>query len=233
MNHVNGKPTNLAVPRLENGDRLTRFEFERRYEAMPKPCKAELVEGVVFMASPIRWFSHGGPHIDMNTWLGAYRAATPGTDAADNSTIRLDLDNVPQPDAVLMILPQCGGQAIFTSDDYVERAPELVVEVAASSVSLDLGSKLQAYRRNGVREYIVWRVLDQAIDWFILRNGAYVPLSGDPTGLLKSEKFPGLWLNVAAMLQRDLATVLMVLQQGLASPEHSQFVADLEARGKS
>ena len=38
---------------LEHGDHLTREEFERRYEAMPHVRKAELIEGVVYMPSPV------------------------------------------------------------------------------------------------------------------------------------------------------------------------------------
>jgi Uma2 family endonuclease len=145
----------------------------------------------------------------------------------DNSTARLDLDNDAQPEALLLIDPARGGQAEISADDYVVKAPELVAEVAASSVSYDLNAKLRVYRRNGVREYIVWRVLNKAIDWFVLREDQYEALSSDPQGLLRSEVFPGLWLDAAALLRGDLATVLAVVQQGLASPEHAAFVARL------
>ena len=230
MNHLNGKRPPFAIPRLENGDRLTRPEFERRYEAMKKPCRAELIEGVVYMPSPARWASHGGPHSDILIWLGNYRIATPGVDSANDATVRLDLANEPQPDAVMVILPEYGGQAVFSADDYLEQAPELVAEVSASTASIDLGAKLIVYQRNGVREYIVWRVLDDALDWFVLRNGAYERLVPDPLGILKSEVFPGLWLAVAALLRRDGTTVLAVLQQGLASVEHARFSAQLQTQ---
>jgi Uma2 family endonuclease len=161
------------------------------------------------------------------TWLGNYTACTPGVEVADNTTARLDLDNEPQPDALLFIDPACGGQARIDADDYIEGAPELVVEVASSSASYDLHVKLRVYRRNGVREYIVWRVLEQELDWFVLRAGQYARMSVDAEGLLKSEVFPGLWLDPAALLRGDLATVLAVVQRGLASPEHAAFVARL------
>jgi Uma2 family endonuclease len=216
-----------TVPPLENGDRLTRPEFERRYDAMPHLKKAELIEGVVHMAAAARLKRHGGPQRDLITWLGVYSAATLGVDGADNTSDRLDLDNEPQPDGLLYIEPECGGQATISEDDYLEGAPELIGEVAASSASYDLGPKLNAYRRNGVKEYVVWRVLDKEIDWFVLREGRYQrqPLGDD--GIYRSEVFPGLWLDKAAMLRRDLAQVLKVLQQGLVSEEHEQFVARL------
>ncbi|MGZ3472634.1 MAG: Uma2 family endonuclease, partial [Isosphaeraceae bacterium] len=140
------------VPELENGDRLTREEFERRYEAMPNLKKAELIEGAVYMPSPVRQRRHSRPHLHLCTWLGHYEAGTPGVEGGDNGSIRLDLDNEPQPDAFLFIQPECGGQARISSDDYVEGAPDMVAEVASSSASYDLGVKLQVYRRNGVRE---------------------------------------------------------------------------------
>ena len=135
--------------------------------------------------------------------------------------------NEPQPDALLLIDPTCGGRRCLSTDDYIEGPPELVAEVASSSVSYDLHAKLHVYRRNGVREYVVWRVLEQAIDWFVLRAGQYERLPVDANGLLRSEVFPGLWLDPAALVRGDLATVLAMVQQGLGSPEHAAFVARL------
>jgi Uma2 family endonuclease len=212
---------------LENGDKLTRAEFERRYEAMPHLKKAELIEGVVYVPSPVRHRFHGRQHIHLANWLGHYEAGTPGVEASDNSTVRLDLDNEPQPDGLLFIDPACGGQALIDADGYIEGAPELVAEVASSSASYDLHAKLRVYRRNGVCEYIVWRVLEQEIDWFVLRAGQYERLPLDTAGLLRSEIFPGLWLDPAALLRGDLATVLAVVQRGLASPEHAAFARRL------
>ena len=165
------RPIYDPIPILENGDRLTRAEFERRYEAMPELKKAELIEGVVYMPSPVRHHHHGIPHSHMVIWLGLYKVRTPGLVISDNSTVRLDLDNEPQPDVQLLVDPALGGQTTVSDDDYVEGAPELVVEVASSSASYDLGTKKDAFCRNGVREYVVWRVLDGEIDWFVLREG--------------------------------------------------------------
>jgi len=212
---------------LETGDRMSRPEFERRYARMPHLKKAELIEGVVYMPSPVRLQRHGRPNGHIAAWLTVYEAATPGTFAADNSTVRLDLDNEPQPDALLMIDPARGGQAQISAEDYIEGAPELVAEVAASSVSIDMNTKLNAYRRNGVREYVVWRVLNRQIDWFVLREGEYQPLTPDERGILRSEVFPGLWLDPAALVAGDMARVLAVLHEGLASPEHAAFVGRL------
>jgi Uma2 family endonuclease len=223
-----GTGNEAPIPPLEAGDRLTRAEFERRYAAMPHVKKAELIEGRVYMPSPVSQENHGEQHFDVITWLGTYRAFTPGTRGGDNSTVRLDLDNEPQPDTFLMILPAHGGQAAVGSHGYVERAPELVVEVAASSVSYDLHEKLNAYRRNGVREYLVWRTLDHAFDWFVIREGRFEPLAPGEDGILRTEVFPGLWLDPAALLAGDLARVLAVLQQGIASEEHTAFVASLQ-----
>jgi Uma2 family endonuclease len=216
-----------AVPALENGDRLTRAEFERRYEAMPHLKKAELIEGVVYVPSPVRHRQHGSPHAHLVGWLGQYAAHTPGVEVGDNSSVRLDLDNEPQPDALLFIDPARGGQVRISNDGIIEGAPELVAEVASSSVSYDLHAKLHVYRRNGVGEYLVWRVLDQEVDWFVLRAGQYERLSMDAQGLLRSQRFAGLWLNPAALVRGDLATVLTIVQQGLVSPEHAAFVTRL------
>lgn len=213
------------LPPLENGDRLTRAEFERRYDAMPGLKKAELVEGVVYVPSPVRYTQHGYPTLCVDAWLGVYMAATPGVGGANNTTVRLDLDNEPQPDILLRI--EQGGRSSVSDDGYVEGPPELVVEVAASSASYDLHDKLRAYRRNGVQEYLVWRVLDRALDWLTLREGTYEHLEPDAAGVLKSDAFPGLWLAMPSLLAGDLTAVLATLQAGLATPEHAAFVARL------
>ncbi|HHP7230380.1 MAG TPA: Uma2 family endonuclease [Xenococcaceae cyanobacterium] len=216
------------VPPLENGDRLTRSEFERRYHKMPSVKKAELIEGMVYMPSPLRIKAHGEPHAYVMTWLGTYIAATPGVGFADNPTVRLDRDNEPQPDALLRI--ERGGNSIISEDDYVEGAPELIVEIAASSAAYDLHEKKQVYRRNGVQEYLVWRVYDKAFDWFCLQNEAYQQIQANLANIFCSQVFPGLWLAKTALLQGNFPTVLKVLQQGLATTEHQAFVQMLETK---
>jgi Uma2 family endonuclease len=213
---------------LEPGDRLTREEFERRYDAMPHLKKAELIEGVVYIPSPVRLQRHGNPHFRLIVWLGTYEAATPGVEGGDNGTARLDVINEPQPDALLLISPTCGGQARISEDDYVEHAPELVAEISSSSVSIDLNTKWEVYRRTGVREYIVWRVLENAIDWFVLRDEQFQPLAPDAQGHFRSEVFPGLWLDPAALVRGDMARVLQIVQQGLATEEYAAFVRRLQ-----
>ena len=216
----------LNLPPLVNGDRLTRLEFERRYDAMPKVKKAELIEGVVYMASPLR-FTHAKPHGDLMGWLWTYKIATPQVEMGIEPTVRLDIDNEPQPDGVLLIKRESGGNCRLSEDGYIEGAPELVVEVAASSVAIDLGDKKRAYRRNGVQEYLVWQVFEQKIDWFSLQDGDYVSLVPDQGGVICSQVFPGLWLDGGAMLQGNMQQVLNVLQVGINSTEHQAFVQKL------
>lgn len=215
------------VPPLENGDRLTRDEFERRYAAAPEGIKAELIEGVVYMAAALSAESHGLPHGDVMGWLWTYRAATPGVLLADNSTVRLDLDNEPQPDACLYVSPRFGGRVRMSKEGYIEGAPELVVEVAASSVSIDLNQKLNAYRRNGVQEYVVFRTYDGEVDWFKLVGSQFEPLPPGPDGVYRSDVFPGLWLNPASLVASDPNAILAVLRTGAASGEHAAFAKRL------
>ena len=214
---------------LENGDRLPRSEFERRYQAMPRLKKAELIEGVVCVPSPVRYTSHAKPHGFVVAWISVYMAATLGVDFGDNATVRLDMDNEFQPDVLLRIDEQLGGQSRVSSDDYIEGGPELVVEIAASSASYDVHDKFRVYRRNEVQEYLVWRVHEQRFDWWRLREDAYVPLQPDTTGIIRSEVFPGLWLAVPSLLDGRLAEVLAILNTGLETPEHLAFVEQLQA----
>ena len=221
------------TPPLEQGDRLSRAEFFRGYEAMPPNVKAERIEGMVHMAAAVTSEFHGQPHADIITWLGVYRAATPGVVVDDNSTVLLDTDNDPQPDACLRIPPTHGGATRTNKDGYIEGAPELIVEVTASTVSFDLGAKLNTYRRNGVREYLVYRVYDGQFDWFVLRGGDYLRLNPDAQNIYRSEVFPGLWLKADAFVAAKLAEVLSVLEAGLDSAEHQEFVRRLALTTKA
>ena len=218
----------LKTPILENGDLLSRGEFERRYQRMPSLKKAELIEGIVYMASPLRFEPHAEPHANLMGWLWNYKIATPGVRLGDNPTVRLDLDNEPQPDVVLLIDSIYGGQSRLDDEGYIEGAPELVVEIAASTASIDLRDKKRVYRRNGVKEYLVWQVSNQRFDWFSWQEGEYISLEPDAQGVIRSQVFPGLWLAIAALLGGNMLEVMETLQTGLASKDHQEFVGKLD-----
>jgi len=213
-----------APPLLEPGDRLSRSEFERRYERMPHLKKAELIEGTVYMPSPVRAREHAKPHNHLAAWIVVYASETPGVECFDNSTVRLDLENEPQPDVVLIKTPAQGGQARISPDDYIEGAPELAVEISGSSQAYDLHQKKRAYRRNGVREYLAWITGENRLVWWELREEEYQEIAPAQDGLLKSGTFPGLWLDTAALLRGDLKGVLAALRLGLDCAEHRAFV---------
>lgn len=218
----------VEVPPLCAGDRVTRAEFERRWDAMPEVKKAELINGVVSM--PALSVDHGTPHFDLLGWLWMYRVLTPGVSGADNASVRFDGRNMPQPDVLLRVLETHGGRCRVSVDRYLEGGPELVVEIANSTADDDLGEKRDLYRRFGVQEYIVWRVADRAVDWFVLRNGLYWPLEPGADGVVRSAVFPGLWLDPAALIAGDAARVLAVAQQGYGSAEHAAFLNELARR---
>jgi Uma2 family endonuclease len=194
---------------------------------MPNVKKAELIEEIVYMPSPVRIRSHGEPHANMMIWLGIYKMATPMLMLGDNATVRLDFDNEPQPDGLLRLEESVGGNSRISEDDYLEGAPELIVEIASSSASYDLHDKLQVYRRNGVREYLVWLVEDQEFRWYVWGEGTYHEQQADESGIGKSPFFPGLWLDVSALLAGEMQQVLSVLNSGISSSEHQAFVEQL------
>jgi Uma2 family endonuclease len=227
LQHPSKSSSTMSVPPLESGDRLTRAEFERRYEATPEKFKAELIEGVVYVASPVRVF-HGTPHAALIGWLTVYWAATPGVSVADNTTTRLDMDNEPQPDALMRI--EIGGTSTISEDGYIEGAPELVAEIATSSAAIDLGAKQNAYRRNGVQEYLVWQTFENRFSWFRLQAGEFVLVEPDGDGIIRSSVFPGLWLVVPALLEGKMIEVLNTLQTGLVTAEHQAFRQELAGR---
>jgi Uma2 family endonuclease len=175
------------------------------------------------VAPPVRHAQHGHPHFNIIGWLSFYCAFTPGVSGSDNATTLLDLENEPQPDVLLRLDPAFGGKTQITPDGYLEGPPELIVEIAASSVAYDLYEKRRAYARNGVQEYLTIQVYERRVEWFVLREGVYQLLAPGEHGILHSEVFPGLWLQPTALWQGDLAALLATLQEGLASPEYRAF----------
>ncbi|HHY55905.1 MAG TPA: Uma2 family endonuclease [Chloroflexi bacterium] len=218
------------APPLSSGDRLVRAEFERRYAAHPEITRAELVEGVVYVASPTHAQAHSIPHFHLIGWLATYLAATPGVRGADNVTLCLDDDNVLQPDICAWIEHSTQPRAWVDKDDFLHGAPELIIEIAATSATYDLYDKLQAYRRNRVSEYLVVVTYERMARWHRWIDGRYVVVETESDGIYRSAALPGLWLAVDRFWAGDLPGLLATAQQGIHSPEHAQFIADLQTK---
>jgi Uma2 family endonuclease len=218
-------PDGGAIEPLRDGDRMNAEEFFRRYSAMPEIKKAELINGVVYMASPVSTFRHGQPHGRLASVLGQYEFLTHGLFFGDNATILLGDSDQPQPDLFIGI--RSGGQCRFNDRGYPLSAPELVAEVSASSIERDSGPRFEMYRSFGAQEYILWAVDEQRIYWYRLRGDVYELLPMDEEGVIRSEVFPGLWLNARAMLEQRGADVYATLHSGMATEEYRHFKASL------
>ena len=181
------------------------------------------------MASPQKT-PHAYGQSDVVRWLMAYEDDTAGTGMLFNTTDILGEYSQPEPDACLYILPEHGGQVWEDENQYLNGSPDLVAEVSWSSESIDLNRKKADYEEAGVREYIVVALRQNRVFWFIRRRGRFKELQPDPDGIYRSEVFPGLWLDPAALLRRDRKKLLAVLRQGLATPQHGAFVAKLAAK---
>jgi Uma2 family endonuclease len=214
---------------LKNGDRMTREEFHAIYERSPEGFKAELIGGIVHVASPLG-LPHGRAHLTLGTLFGTYAMHTPGVECADNTTVFLGRISEPQPDLILRILPENGGQSSTTADDYVSGAPELIAEVSDTTAALDLTAKRKDYKKYGVLEYLVLDVNQKALHWFDLPGGK--ELSPDSSGICRIRTFPGLWIHVAALLERNSSRLTGTLKKGIASSEHREFVKKLAARAR-
>jgi Putative restriction endonuclease len=215
----------LEIPPLVDGDKLSRTEFLRRWEAMPNVKRAELIGGVVHMPSPLSW-EHGDIEQLVGTWLGNYRASTPGCTGANSATWLMEDEDTPQPDISLCLLPEKGGQS-RREGKFITGTPEFLAEVSLSSGPYDLTTKRELYRANRVKEHMVALVNEREVRWFRLVEDEFEPLPPAADGIYRSEVFPGLWLDVKALFESDFAGVLAVLNRGLQSPEHAAFVTKL------
>lgn len=221
-----GNGGSAALFELHNGDVMKQVEFHRLYDLTPDHFKAELINGVVFVASPVRVW-HGDYHGLLTTICGNYRLGTPGVQLCCDSTVLLGPEDEPQPDILLRILSECGGQSRVSSDRCIAGAPESVVEISHSSRSVDLNAKRRAYAINGVREYIVASIGERRLYWFDLQADTELSFAAD--GILRSRQFPGLWIDVSGFFSIDAARLQAAAQAGLGSPEHAEFVQRLEA----
>lgn len=218
-------PKSCAQP-LVNGERMKQPEFHRRYEACPDNEKWELIGGIVYMASPLS-LTHYDYDDEIGYVLGTYRRATPGTQVTHNATAIIDEESEPQPDLGLRVLPEYGGQSRTTLDDYLQGAPELLVEIAHSRRDIAMHAKRDDYQRIGVLEYLVVCWEEQEVHWSHFPSGGMV--RPNRQGVSRSRVFPGLWIDVAALLRLDSPRLMEVLQQGLASRAHAAFVKRLQA----
>ncbi len=214
---------------LHNGDCMTQAEFHRAYERTPENFRAELIGGIVYVASPLSW-RHGRNHPPLNTVFFVYEGSTPGVECGDNATVMLGDIAEPQPDLCMRVLSEFGGQSRTSDDDYVVGAPELVAEIAVSTRAIDLHAKRNDYTRYGVKEYFVVCPREKEVRWFDLAANQELVFSAD--GIIRVRTFPGLWVDVAALLDRKATQLLTTLQRGLESLEHAEFVARLAAANK-
>jgi Uma2 family endonuclease len=191
---------------------------------MSEDAKAELVGGIVYMPPPVGP-GHGEADIRLGAVLTVYEAATPGVRASHNTTVILGEQSEPQPDIHLRFLPEAGGRVVVNERGMLRGAPELVVEVAHSSESLDLHAKRADYAKAGVLEYLVFLVREGTLRAFDLPGGRELPVARD--GIYRSKVFPGLWIDPAAVLSGDLRRVFVVLERGVKSRGHTAFVKRL------
>ena len=223
-------PRAAALAELRSGDRMNRAEFHSMYERAPRNFKAELIGGTVYVASPLG-LAHANRHGHLGMLFAAYELNTPGTESGDNATVMLGDESEPQPDLLLRILPEFGGQSATDRHDYVKGAPELIAEIAHSSKSIDLHGKREDYALNGVREYLVLSVTDERLYWFDLPTGRELPIG--PGGIVRIRSFPGFWIDVEALFQSDYKRLMATFQHGLDSPEHADFVRQLASAKKT
>ncbi len=219
------QPSENGPPLLCNGDRMKQPEFHKRYQAYPEDVRFELVGGVVYMASPLR-LTHSNYDDELGFALGTYRLATPGVEVLHNATAILGEESEPQPDLGLRVLPEYGGRSRTTEDDYVEGPPELLAEIAHSSRAIDMNQKRDDYQQAGVLEYLVLCVEERELHWFHFPSRRMI--RPDRKGVARSRVFPGLWIDVAALLERDGSRLAAAVQRGLAAPAHAAFVRRLE-----
>lgn len=218
----------METPLLFDGQRLDQPSFHELYLQTPEKFRAELIDGVVYLRNGRVSAAHGEAHASLIWWLGLYSMETPGTTGLGRVTILLGPRSELEPDTTLLIDPESGGWTHTNQEGLLVGSPELVVEVSDDTLDIDMGDKKNDYERAGAAEYLLFDVPHRKIRWYAHREGRFVPLPRVDGGLYQSHAFPGLWLDEVALLRGDYKAVMAVLQRGLESPEHADFVERLE-----
>ena len=229
VHHVTKPPAAPArfVPPFENGDCMDQKAFHALYEKTPHGFKAELIGGVVHMASPVSK-PHGRTHRRLCRWLDGYVDETPGVEGYDNTTNIQGEKSEPQPDLTLIVEPEYGGLTGEDSKGCIVGPAELVIEIAHSSVSIDRHAKFRDYERVGVREYMIVITKSERIEWYGRGKKGFESISPEGDGTVRSRVFPGLWLDPAGIFARSSKRLLAVLNEGLATEELAKFAAKLQ-----
>ena len=189
---------------------MSRDEFMRRWEQIPELKQAELIEGVVYLASPVS-LAHGSYDALFVQWLGRYSfAVQKGLKITTNTTVPIGYSTF-QPDIALFH----PANAEDADRKYLEHVPDLVVEISHSSRSYDLGPKLAAYRSAGLRDYITVLLEDQRVEWRVLSGARYRLLQPAKDGILRSPNFPGLWLDTLALFPPNERRLFGAIDRGL------------------
>ena len=217
-------PAWIHSPLLSPGDHMTLEEFLDRWNQMPDLKRAELIEGTVYMPSPVS-LRHMSLDSRVQGLCSLYAMQTRGLQAGTNGTWLMAKSSAPQPDCSICILPEFGGR-LTVKDGLASGTPEFVAEVCHSSRAYDLGPKLALYQSAGVDEYLAVLVEGRRFEWRVLVNGSYELLTPD-AGVYRSRTLPGLWIDSTAFWNDDSPVLLQTLEQGLASQEHADFVARL------
>jgi Uma2 family endonuclease len=192
---------------------MDRDEFLSRWERMPDVKFAELIDGVVYMPSPVG-FEHMDHDGDMHVLLAHYVGHVRTCKLYPNGTW-LMLESAPQPDVALALMPEHGGR-MKVVDGFATGTPELAVEITRSSRSYDLGPKLALYQRAGVPEYLAVLLEERRIEWRVLNQDGRYEFIEPVAGAYRSRVFPGLWLNEPAFWRGDTGEMLATLKAGLS-----------------
>jgi Uma2 family endonuclease len=218
------------ISTLHNGDSLDQKTFHKLYEQTPEGFHAQLIGGIVYVASPVH-FPHSNPDGLIQFWLWSYRKKTPGVGVINKTTTILGSTSEPEPDGGLFILPSHGGHCT-TGGKTLKGAPELLIEIANSSAAIDLNQKKRDYETYGVQEYLVVLAEEQAVIWWQLVDGVYQEIPQSNDGFFHSLAFPGLWLDPAGLFAMSEVQMETALELGIASPQHAAFVSKLAVAAK-
>ena len=228
--------------RLRDGERIPPDEFRRRcgvLEAVGVDFRVEYVNGVVRMMPPPNFAGHTHPIRVMQGLLSAYTRQTPGVIDYTESGVTLPVEETSadvSPDLCLVVQPGRGGQMSVDDAGYFVGPPELVVEVANSSLSYDLGEKRDLYEAAGVQEYLVHATRERRLLMMRRDGDRFRTVMPDADGVLASRIFPGLVFDTAAIIADDIAAAEATLDRVMQSPEvaaaHQNLVASLAEAAK-
>ena len=174
------------------------------YALVPDRQKADLLDGVIYVASPDTY--HGDQYTNFLARLlaGFCEARDLGKVFGSRFAFRLSPHRCPEPDVAVVL----ASRLHLVDDHGMTGGPDVAVEVVSrDSRTRDYRDKRRIYEESGVSEYWLVDPIKGRADFLVLEAGKYQSAVLDDGSIFRSRVLPGFFLDGRWLFGEDLPKV--------------------------